>query len=368
MQSASADLETRVLKEGLCTLCGACTGMCPYLVAYRGRIVLRDACTLSEGRCRAFCPRASVDLDEIHRAVFSSPYEWRSMGKIEAVHMARAGDETVASRGQYGGVVTALMALALKDGLIDGAVLTRKGAGDLPQAIVASTREEILTCAGSSYIAAPTIGAFNAVAREGRKKKIGVVGTPCQVLALSKMAAPPAGIESSAKSVGLTIGLFCTWAFLSADFVRFLEAKVPLESIAKVDIPPPPANVLEIRTASGTISVPLDEVRRFIMPACSSCIDMTAEFADISVGAAEGISGWNTVLVRSERGSQLFEKALAAHVLEAKGLPEENLAHLKEASSIKKKRGLKTIIQRTKDPADLLYLKADAKTVAEFLG
>jgi len=28
---------------------------------------------------------------------------------------------------------------------------------------------------------------------------------------------------------------------------------------------------------------------------------MTGEFADISVGAAEGITGWNTVIVRSEK-------------------------------------------------------------------
>jgi len=368
MQGASAELEAKVLKGGLCTLCGACTGMCPYLVAHRGRIVLRDVCTLPEGRCRAFCPRFSVDLDEIHRAVFGSPYDWASMGKIEAVHMARARDGVIASKGQYGGVVTALTVFALGEGLIDGAVLTRGGSCGLPEEVLASTIEEVLSCAGSSYVAAPTVGAFNSAAKEGKKKKMAVVGTPCQVLALSKMAVPPAGVDSSVKSVGLKIGLFCTWAFLYADFVRYLSAKVPLERIAKIDIPPPPANVLEVRTASRTITVPLDEVRPFIRPACSSCIDMTAEFADISVGAAEGISGWNTVLVRSKKGAGLLKRAVAARFLEARALPQENLAHLKEASSIKKKRGLRSIIERTGSQADLLYLKGDTKTVGELLG
>ncbi len=29
------------------------------------------------------------------------------------------------------------------------------------------------------------------------------------------------------------------------------------------------------------------------MPACAYCLDMTYEFADISVGSVEGIEGWN---------------------------------------------------------------------------
>ena len=91
------------------------------------------------------------------------------------------------------------------------------------------------------------------------------------------------------------------------------------------------------------------------------------QFADISVGAAEGINGWNTVIVRSERGAALFDKAVRDKVLETGTLPEEHLAHLKQASLLKKKRGLKNILEKTKDPADLLYLKTDAKAVREFL-
>ena len=41
---------------GLCTYCGACTGMCPYLVSYKGRIV-RDAVLSQRG---AAVPSAPV--------------------------------------------------------------------------------------------------------------------------------------------------------------------------------------------------------------------------------------------------------------------------------------------------------------------
>ncbi len=53
----SRELLEGVVDAGLCTLCGGCSGGCPYLLPYRGRIVLLDNCTLSEGQCYQFCPR-----------------------------------------------------------------------------------------------------------------------------------------------------------------------------------------------------------------------------------------------------------------------------------------------------------------------
>ena len=48
-------------------------------------------------------------------------------------------------------------------------------------------------------------------------------------------------------------------------------------------------------------------------------------------------------------------------------MPAGNLEHLKDVSLLKKKRGLKHIVQKTGNWDDLLYLKADAKAVKEFL-
>jgi coenzyme F420 hydrogenase subunit beta len=364
---ACKELEAKVIKGNLCTFCGACTGMCPYFVAYRGRIVLRDSCDLSQGRCHNFCPRLSVDLDKVHKAMFGTPYEWNSLGQASEICIARSTDRAVRAKAQYGGVVTALMSFAMKEGLVDAAVLTRSADTGLPEGTLATAAKEILKYAGSSYIASPTIGAFNSGVLADHVKKVGVVGTPCQVLALAKMRVAPSDIPTHIERLGLTIGLFCTWALSSEEFIRFVEERVALSDIVRVDIPPPPANVFEVYTASGRISVPLDEVRRFIRPACTYCTDMTAEFADISVGAAEGIKGWNTVIVRSDRGAELFKKAKRKKILEVDTLPKENLEHLKEASLLKKKRGLKNIIQKTGNVDDLLYLKTNVKTVKEFL-
>ena len=92
------------------------------------------------------------------------------------------------------------------------------------------------------------------------------------------------------------------------------------------------------------------------MATCAYCLDMTAEFADISVGSVEGIEGWNTVIVRTEAGARLIEMAKAKWKLETADLPPQNLAHLKEAALLKKKRALNEIVKRSGDKNNLLYI------------
>jgi len=65
---------------------------------------------------------------------------------------------------------------------------------------------------------------------------------------------------------------------------------------------------------------------------------MTSEFADISVGMYEGRPGWNTLMIRSETGLELVEAATHAGVIKTEPFPEENLAHLRQASLNKKER------------------------------
>jgi hypothetical protein len=48
-------------------------------------------------------------------------------------------------------------------------------------------------------------------------------------------------------------------------------------------------------------------------------------------------------------------------------LPEQNLAHLKEASLLKKKRGLHKVIETTGSDQDLLYLKLASEAVRGLL-
>jgi coenzyme F420 hydrogenase subunit beta len=336
--------------------------MCPYLVAYRGRVVALDDCVVEQGRCHAFCPRVATNLDAASEAVFDAPFDAAPIGRVVNVLMTRAASESVRSKAQYGGTVSALVAFAIERGFIDSAVLTRSDASMLPAGVLVRKAGEVLANARSNYAAAPTLAAFNREARREDVRNVAVVATPCQALALAKMRASPLENRNNVDKLSLVVGLFCTWALDYNEFSRFLAEKTPLDRITKTDIPPPPANVFQVFSDSTSISIPLDDMRRFIRPSCNVCLDMTAEFADVSVGAAEGIEGWNTLIIRSERGRELVEAARAAGIIETQALPEENLSHLKGASLGKRRRALANIRQITGSDDDLLYLELSAET------
>ena len=348
-------LYERVVAKGLCAACGACVSLCPYLKSFQGRIVTLNQCDIFEGRCFAYCPRTEVDLEHIHKEVFQREYELTEMGLFRRVLMGRARDRAFRKGAQTGGVVSSLMDFALQARMISAAILTRRDQNHLPQGVVARTRKEILACAGSGYVAGPTLQAFN----EGDwtpEDQIGVVGLPCQVLALGRMRA--SDLEKRAPvpvgQVSLVVGLFCTWALDYEPFLAFLRERLDVSQIEKLDITPPPERLLKVNTGSETL-IPLDEIRPFIRPSCQVCADMTAEFSDLSVGTMEGRAEWNTVVVRTDRGEEILSLAQKAGVIETKPLPEENLAHLLEASLIKKRRALEAL--REQGELEKGYLK-----------
>lgn len=338
-------LEERVFDRDLCVSCGACVSLCPYLRSWQGRTVKLDECDLGEGRCFDYCPRGKVDLDELHRKLFGSPYKEIEIGKIRSVLMARARDSIWAGKVQNGGVVSALTDFAIKEGFIDAAVLTGREVNLLPKGHIVRSREDIMTCAGSIYTSGPTLEVLNRGPWTG-DERIGVVGLPCMTLALAKMRTSSLDMRTPIDRVDLVIGLFCTWALDHESFMAFLRERFGGRPIGKVDITPPPERLMKITAGDELHDIPLDEIRSFIRPGCHVCPDMTSEFSDISVGTVEGEEGWNTVLVRTERGEELVKRAEVQGVIESRPLPVDKLSHLKEASLLKKRRAIDTINDR----------------------
>ncbi len=363
------ELQREVADRKLCARCGACLSMCPYRATHECRIVVLDECNLSQGRCYAFCPRASVDLDELSQTVFGVPQATGELGVFQQIVMARAGNDSARARAQHGGTVSALMSFALREGWIDSAVLTSSDERLQPGGIAVRDEAGVLDCAGSNFVASPTLETFNREAAS-EVQNIGVVATPCQALALAKMRASPLENDSRIEKLKLVVGVFCTWALRYLDFVEFLQEKTQLAELAeitKLDIPPPPAEVFDVYSGSSRVSIPLDEVRNFVRPSCGLCLDLTAELADVSVGSAEGVDGWNTLIVRSQAGKELVDAAVAGGALETAALPEEKLKHLEEAALQKKKRALESIIDRTGSAEDLLYFTMSKEALERFL-
>lgn len=338
-------LEEKVLGRDLCAACGACLSLCPYLRSFKGRVIKLDDCNLEEGRCFAYCPRTEVNLDEVHQKLFGKKYEEIELGPVRKIMMARAKESIWAKKAQTGGVVSALIDFALRESVVQAAVLTPRDGDLLPQGKIIKGRKEILRCAGSSYVSGPTLEALNKGPWK-EEERIGVVGLPCQVLALARMKASTLEKKTPIDRVDLVVGLFCTWALDYKPFIAFLNKRVGNRPIKKLNITPPPERILEVTAGGELYQIPVDDIRPFIRPSCRVCLDMTAELSDISVGTVEGKEGWNTMIVRTAKGDDLLTRAKKAGVLEIRPLAKNSLSHLKEASLLKKRRALDALHEK----------------------
>jgi coenzyme F420 hydrogenase subunit beta len=184
------DLFKEVIDKGLCTVCGACVGDCPYVVFYRGKIRMLDFCNRTEGHCYEYCPRTFTDMDAISSQMHGTPYKGDEIGTVRQVVMARAGDGNTRRKGQYGGTVSALLAMALDNSLLDAVILCRNTDEKLPAGFVARSSAQVLEGAGSNYMAYPALEALNRIPKDS-EDRLGIVVTPCQAIALAKMIASP---------------------------------------------------------------------------------------------------------------------------------------------------------------------------------
>jgi len=255
-------------------------------------------------------------------------------GPYRAIWWARAADEYRPAGAQYGGTVSALLGLALGRGSVEAAVVVRTDGRGRPRPFLARDPEEVASAAGSRYVAVPSLAALAEARRQGIGK-VAVVGRPCQVQALRNWRGQEAEKDAWLPQAGLVIGLFCFWS-LSGEVMNYLERRVE-GPVLGMDIPP---ERVVVRTAQGEVSLPLAEIRPYIKPACQSCGDPTAEGADLSVGSTEADPQWNTLIVRTPRGQELVETAVAERRLELRPYPEERLPLLRTAVANKKQRVL----------------------------
>jgi coenzyme F420 hydrogenase subunit beta len=333
-------LKAEVLDTGLCVACGACVGLCPHLLFYDGLVAAPDDCGLAQGRCYDICPQAlepdqETKRKDLHALTGQKPNP--PLGPSRSVWQARATAPDLEGKVQYGGVVSTLMALALENGIVDEAVLTKADKRGAPQGVRVRDRDGVLAAAGSLYAAGASLQALNQALAEDAGHKLGLVGLPCQALAASSMKAHP-DYPAAAKRLGLVIGLFCTWNLPARGLRTLLASQGVAGTIKKYDIPPPPAEVFVVETDAGIKEIPLAKVRERTLLGCALCPDMTAELADISVGAVEGRPGWNTVLVRTEAGESLLKEAEQQGLITLEEPAQEAMDHLRLAAEGKRTR------------------------------
>ncbi|MFX1398120.1 MAG: NADPH-dependent glutamate synthase [Promethearchaeota archaeon] len=150
-----------------------------------------------------------------------------------------------------------------------------------------------------------------------------VVGTPCMMEALEKSTYYPLN-KPAYQNVSIKIGLFCMESFdyeKLLDLVRTEFNKNP-EDIKKMDINK--GRMFVVSKDNEVSDIPLKKTHAYPRLGCFFCDDLTAEHADISVGSIGSEPGWSTVIVRTEKGAELFKKALEAKYIEKVDLDEDH--------------------------------------------
>lgn len=359
LHKGALELELEVLKKGLCTGCGGCLGLCPYIRVRKENVVVLEQCGIKEGRCYEICPRTKVDLDGLNKEVFGKDRDDFLLGTLQALYMAQSARPGIQKKAQYGGVVTGLLAFALEKRLIDGAILV--GYSDsyslLPEPVLARTKEEILLCAGSKYTAAPSLKILNSSL--DRCRKLAFVGRPCQVESLRKRIKVEPQIG---EKISLIIGLFCMWALDYKKLSAHLAAKIDLSQAKKFDIP---YNRFLVYTDHKKMELPFEPIKGFRRATCDLCYDFTSELSDLSMGSTEWKDDWNTLIVRSDRGVKIIDNAAKAKALRLKPFPQERKKLLENAVLGKKKRVVKALFEDKTAPEYLEISERERKWIME---
>jgi coenzyme F420 hydrogenase subunit beta len=346
-----------------------CLGLCPYLEEMGEHVAMISDCKGEQGRCYAVCPRTDTDLDELRGSLaagWDAGGEDYVLGPHRSIWMSRSADPAVRERTQYGGTVSALILFGLESGSIDAALLTRWAEADselfLPSPTVARTRREVLGSAGSKYTACPTLKILDQTVRDG-VARLGVVGRPCQILALRKRQR----LEDPAFSperIALSLGLFCMWSLSYREFRKWLEPALGASRIQRIDIP---KGGFMVETERGRVELPHGDLLKRTRETCQQCYDFTAELADLSVGSTEWRDDWNTLIVRTETGHTLVESAAARGWIELEPFPPERERLLREAAFNKKKRVLEKLRDEARESGKEPYLRVSKREQEFFL-
>ncbi|MDR2623276.1 MAG: Coenzyme F420 hydrogenase/dehydrogenase, beta subunit C-terminal domain [Methanobrevibacter sp.] len=182
-------------------------------------------------------------------------------------------------------------------------------------------------------------------------EKIAMVGTPCQILAASKINYYEK--KTGGSSIDLKIGLFCMENFSYTYLKMFLkENNINLK------------DVKEFRIENNKFKVFLeDDVQEFSIPQtnsfkrknCDICTDYTSNLADISVGSIGSPKGYSTVIVRSEKGNKIIQDLISNNLVSEKDTEEKSLDLLKRISNKKINNNLKNVKNREENSHPVIY-------------
>ena len=170
-------------------------------------------------------------------------------------------------------------------------------------------------------------------ALRGGKKRLAVVGTPCQIRVVRKLELGGYLRDHFPEAEVTLIGLFCFESFDHLGLKKHLQdtLAVDLDEAERIQIT---RGRFSIFIGGEERSCNISDLEDYVKEGCRFCNDFTSRLADISVGSVGSPEGYSTVIIRSDRGRRLLEAMEGSEM----GVAKKEIAKL---SAIKRRRAEK---------------------------
>ena len=330
IQKGWKELFEEVIQTGKCVYCGACGAFCANIQFDKEKeIPIEDGsckdvntCKDGYGLCYNLCPKTETEvipLSLLDKWVFGKKHN-KILGHYLEIASIKLTDKARESVPDNAGPLSGLLWLAMENGLVDASIITDKDENFRPFPMIAQNSQDIFKGAGYKPSQGPMLSLLgDAINREN--VNIAVVGTPCQIQALRKLQNHPAFDYEAYDLVSLAIGTFCFGTYYNHLLDRvFKEYGINSSEINKIDTDKENFKMI-LHCNSSTKDIPLNNLYdKAVRKACFSCSDYTASFADLSIGKFGSKEGWNTVIVRTEKGKELLDLAVERGFIEKESL------------------------------------------------
>ncbi len=311
----------RIVRDRRCLSCGYCRGVCPtqaidmtynHKEGFYRPIVNTEKC-IDCRKCLKFCPAENQQSDTL-------------IGEYQNLYLAHSNNNNVRVNATSGGCINAFVRCLLDKSIVD-CVLTVKYDKKSPieacaTVITSENSEDLLTQPrdfSSRYVIVPILSELKKLRK--RFNKIAVVGTPCQLRAI---------VSDPKNNDIFKIGITCSGGMsykATEEYKRVNNMSRATMYYRGNGWPGYNTLISGEKTIenvhTGSYFEQMFSSQIFKNPGCRYCKDHFAEFSDISccdfwnsVELKKEIIGNTCVIVRCNRGKEVFDKSTTENYIE----------------------------------------------------